>query len=153
MSSNWIGALDGLAAGGVIDFDAAAFLLDQKPRYIGHPQLERLPLEPDLLPPGVKLRDVPQFDEFSKEDNLVQNPAWKKWLFGGVVGSAVAAIALAIATKGKSLKWLRVNSKIIGKKIKNFDWKSLKDKVKLPDFEGIKKFFSDNFKKLKNFKK
>ncbi len=135
MSSNWIGAMDGLAAGGVIDFDAAAFLLDQKPRYIGNPQLERLPLEPDLLPPGVKLKDIPKFDEFSKEDNIVQNPAWKKWLFGGLVFSALTGIGIAIATKGKGIKLSE-----IGQKIKNFDWKALKNKIKIPDFIKNLKF-------------
>ena len=110
MSSNWIGALDGLAAGGVIDFDAPAFILDQKPRYMGHPQFERLPLEPDLLPPGVKLKDVPQFDEFSKDDKLVQNPRWKKWLFGGLLVSGLAGLGIAIA-RGKGIKMPKIFAK------------------------------------------
>lgn len=66
MSSNWVSNLDMLAAGGVVDFDAAAYLLDQPARYVGNPQIEGLPLEnPSLLPQGVKLKDVPQMDEYS----------------------------------------------------------------------------------------
>ena len=38
MYSNWVNVLDNLAAGGVIDFDAPAYLLDQPARYVGHPK-------------------------------------------------------------------------------------------------------------------
>jgi len=88
MDSNWVTHLDALAAGGVIDFDAPAFLLDQNPRYIGHPDMERLPMQtPMYLPEGIKLKDVPDTDilEKSENKNLVNNPTWKKVLFGGLL--------------------------------------------------------------------
>ena len=44
MYSNWVNVLDNLAAGGVIDFGAPAYLLDQPARYVGHPKFADLPL-------------------------------------------------------------------------------------------------------------
>ena len=113
---------------------------------MGHPQFERLPLEPDLLPPGVKLKDVPQFDEFSKDDKLVQNPRWKKWLFGGLLVSGLAGLGIAIA-RGKGIKMPKIFAK--GGK---FDFAKLKDKIKIPKLDGIKNFFSSIIDKVKNFK-
>jgi len=92
MDSNWIIPLDALAAGGVIDFDAPAFLLDQKPRYVGHPEMERLPMTiSPVLPEGIKLKDVPQTDilEKSEDKNLIGNPSWKKVLFGILAATGV----------------------------------------------------------------
>ncbi len=125
MYSNWIGAMDALAANGVIDFDAPAFILDKSPRYIGHPSLERLPLEPTYLPPGIKMKDVAQSDEFGNDKNLVKNPGWKKWLVGGTIVATLAGLAITIATRGKNKPQLFGKdgiidfSKIIDK-IKNF---------------------------------
>lgn len=105
MSSNWVTALDNLAASGVIDFDAPAYLLGQKPRYIGNPSLGELPLtSPMYLPEGVKMKDIPQSDlyEQSKSHDLVHNPSWKKWLFAGVAALGAVLIGGAIiAGKGK----------------------------------------------------
>ena len=80
MSSNWVSNLDMLAAGGVIDFDAAAYLLDQPARFVGNPRLENLPLEnPSLLPEGTKLKDLPKTDEFNNSGKKVtENPSWEK---------------------------------------------------------------------------
>lgn len=104
MSSNWVSNLDMLAAGGVIDFDAASYLLDQPARFVGNPQIERLPLEnPALLPEGVRLKDLPQADEFAqapKDRNLVETPKWKKWALGGIIAAGIGAGFFAI-TKGK----------------------------------------------------
>ena len=102
MSSNWVSNLDMLAAGGVIDFDAAAYLLDQPARYVGNPQIEGLPLEnPSLLPQGVKLKDVPQMDEYSGSNKKPSaSTSWKKWTFGGLVTTLIGAGAFALF-KGK----------------------------------------------------
>lgn len=102
MSSNWVSNLDMLAAGGVIDFDAAAYLLDQPARYVGNPQIEGLPLEnPSLLPQGVKLKDVPQIDEYSGSNKKPSaSTSWKKWTFGGLVTTLIGAGAFALF-KGK----------------------------------------------------
>ncbi len=102
--SDWAFNLDNLAANGVIDFDAPAFLLDKKPRYIGNPSLEELPLEsPMYLPEGVKLKDLPSVDTFGnpEDKNLVSNPLWKKVLFGAIaLGAAVAGTIGIFKFKG-----------------------------------------------------
>ena len=107
MDSSWILPLDALAAGGVIDFDAPAFLLDQNPRYVGHPDMERLPMTiSPLLPEGIKLKDVPQFDtlEKSQDNNLVSNPTWKKVLFGLLIaGGAIFGGYKILKAKGTKI--------------------------------------------------
>lgn len=120
MSSNWVGALDNLAAGGVIDFDAPAFILDKQPRYIGNPRLDRLPLESEVLPPGIQMKKLPEIDEFSKDEGYIQNPAWKKWAFGGLVLTVIGGITAAILTKGKGFKMHKLFSKIRNTKIAKF---------------------------------
>lgn len=102
MSSDWVMALDNLAAGGVVDFDAPAFLLDQPARYVGNPKMETLPMEyPPLLPDGVKLKDVPKIDEYTPSNgNLIQTPTWKKVVFGGLVAIGLGALAM-MGLKGK----------------------------------------------------
>ena len=104
MGLDWISALDACAANGLIDYDAPADILGQQPRYVGHPNFETLPLTPTaLLPEGTKLPDAPQTDEFvPQSNNLVENPSWKKWLFG--IGATVAiggSILAALISKGK----------------------------------------------------
>ncbi len=125
MSSDWILALDSLASGGVIDFDAPAYLLDQPARYVGHPQLEHLPNEISLLPKGTKMKEQPTQDGFHKPDSaMVSNPSWKKWALGGIltaiIGTGIGAILLR---KGKIHlpKNLKMPSlKNIGTSLKNF---------------------------------
>lgn len=129
MSSNWVNALDNLAAGGVIDFDAPAYLLDKPARYVGHPKFSELPMtEISLLPDGVKLKDLPNVDEFNNSNkNLVVNPSWKKRVFG--VLAAAGAITLAVLgfkkfglgkLFGKAKKVPKPTPKPSGKKAKGF---------------------------------
>lgn len=104
MSLDWISALDACAANGIIDYDAPADILGQTPRYVGHPNFEQLPMVPaNLLPEGTKLPASPQADEFVPQNNdLIENPSWKKWLFG--IGATVAvggSILAALVSKGK----------------------------------------------------
>ena len=102
MNSNWVSALDNLAANGVLDFDAPAFLLGQNPRYIGHPQMEGIPMQnPMYLPKGVKLKDIPTIDTYGKPEDkpLVQTPKWKKVLFGTLVATGIMASVVAILSK------------------------------------------------------
>lgn len=112
MSSNWVSNLDMLAAGGVIDFDAAAYLLDQPARFVGNPRLENLPLEnPSLLPEGTKLKDLPKTDEFNNSGKKVaENPSWKKWTFGAIAAAIIAGGIFALS-KGK-IKMPKFTSKI-----------------------------------------
>ena len=117
MSSNWVSNLDMLAAGGVVDFDAAAYLLDQPARYVGNPQIEGLPLEnPSLLPQGVKLKDVPQMDEYSGSNKKPSaSTSWKKWAFGGLVTTLIGAGAFALFT---ALNYIKKPFTWIASKIK-----------------------------------
>lgn len=71
----WINDLDALASAGVIGFDAPAYITGRQPRYYGNPSLETIP---DKLP---QIKEQPQKDEF-KFNNEVNNPWWKKVLFG-----------------------------------------------------------------------
>jgi hypothetical protein len=114
MSSNWVMALDNLAAGGVLDMDFPAYLLDQKPRYVGHPPMDDLStVNPMYLPAGTKLKDLPSVDTFGRPEDkpLVQNPSWKKVLFGSlVVGSIAAAVIGVLAKFGKLPKGINISS-------------------------------------------
>ena len=104
MGLDWISALDACAANGILDYDAPADILGQQPRYVGHPNFENLPLTPTaLLPEGTKLPEMPKTDEFvPQNNNLIENPSWKKWLFG--IGATVAiggSILATLISKGK----------------------------------------------------
>ena len=135
--SNWVTSLDNLAASGVIDFDAPAFLLGQTPRYVGSPDLDRLPLSnPAYQPHGVKMKNTPNVDSYDNSDdkNLVQNPTWKKLLFGGVaIGGALLIAASMLSARGKlklpsKIKLLKIKlPKLSGftTKVKNFGQKIL----------------------------
>lgn len=100
MSSNWAYSLDNLAAGGVIDFDATAYILDKPARFVGNPQMADLPItDISLLPGGTKLKDLPQIDSYN-DKSLVQNPGWKKWAFGAIIAAGITGAIFAV-TKGK----------------------------------------------------
>ncbi len=104
MSSNWVLALDSLASNGVIDFDAPAYLLDKPARYVGNPPMERLPNELSLLPEGTTIKQQPQKDSFNNPDNnnMVQNPAWKKWALGAILTTLIGGtIGAVLLKKGK----------------------------------------------------
>lgn len=94
MDSSWIIPLDACAAGGVLDYDAAAYLIDQPARFVGHPQLESLPSTqtPLLLPPNTKIKGELQEDCFGAPSSLINNPSWKKWLFGGLIAGGIGLL-------------------------------------------------------------
>ena len=141
--SDWAFNLDNLAANGVIDFDAPAFLLGQKPRYIGNPSIEGLPLESlSYLPENIKLKDLPSdCYENSKDGNLVHNPTWKKILFGGIaIAGAVLATMGIFKLKGN---WKNVK--------KGFS--KLINKIKMPSFKDIGKKIGNIFNSIWNFVK
>lgn len=124
MTLDWISALDACAANGIIDYDAPADILGQEPRYVGHPNFETMPMVPKLLPEGTKLPKPAESDEFiNKDKNLIQNPKWKKWLFG---------IGATLAIGGSILATLISKGKIkIPASVKNFGTKAL-DTIKKP---------------------
>lgn len=155
MSSDWVPAFDNLAASGIIDFDAPAYLLGQPARYVGHPNVQDVAMAPALLPNGTKMKSGLVNDEFNgSEKNLVQNPKWKKWLFGGTLGAA--AIGFAYGLLAKKFKLPKIDlSKFASKfkienfklpKFKNFKWPSLKDKFTNFKWGSLK----DKFKNLKD---
>ena len=128
MSLDWVYPLDALAAGGVIDFDAAAFILDKPPRYIGNPRFEDITNmdNSSLLPEGTKIKEQPKIDEFQDDSkDIVKNPSWKKWVVGGAIGAVLIGSVLALVTKKFKLPDL---SKIKGS-VKNIGaaaWKYIK---------------------------
>lgn len=92
MSGNWATNLDMLAQEGIINFDGPAYVMGQKPRYVGNPQMARPFNGP--APEAPLINNQPGADEFKPSDannkNYVKNPTWKKWLFGAVaVGTLI----------------------------------------------------------------
>lgn len=75
--------LDNLAREGIIDFDASAFVLGTKPRYVGNPPYIQLPL-PDMSMVDTTNLKQPQKDEIIRTtpEKTSKNPTWKKVLFG-----------------------------------------------------------------------
>jgi hypothetical protein len=101
MDTGWVNALDACASAGIIEYDAPADILGQKPRYVGSPKMNEIPTK--ILTEDIKIKTSPDKDEFqSHGDNLVQNPKWKKVLFGIlVVGSVVGTTLFALFKMGK----------------------------------------------------
>lgn len=164
MDRNWILAMDNLAAGGVIDFDAASYLLDKPARFVGHPDRESIPLgDINYLPKGIKLKDVPRIDGFehSEDKPLIHNSTWKKLLVGGVLGLGAIIGGIYANTITKKVKKhgfynilkiiyfknkKNIFSKIKFPKIKFPKIKSLK--AKLPKFNKIGRYIKVNFAKI-----
>lgn len=134
MTSNWINALDFCAMGGVLDYDAAADLLDQPQRFVGHPKICDIPAieQPLLLPPNTKLKGQLTKDSYG---SIVENPSWKKWLMGGILVVGPLALFLTHGKWGSSIS-ARMNKSGIMNSIKNFG-KTIWNGIKKP-FKYIK---------------
>ena len=130
MEPYWINALDGCASAGILNYDASADLLDQTPRYFGNPELESLPISerPLLFPDKPKIKGYLKEDSFNSETTLVDNPDWKKWLFGGLI--------------------LGTTALLLFKKSKLPNLTNLGSKINLPKFSSIKDFFTNSFKTI-----
>ena len=90
LSPGLVNNLDNLAREGIIDYDAASFILGTKPRYIGNPTYQQLPL-PDMSDVDTSNLKQPEKDEMHYTHNEAQdlkskNPLWKKALFAVVAG-------------------------------------------------------------------
>jgi len=106
MESN---SLDSLASGGIINFDADAFVKGTKPRYVGNPGAEiYLPGDTPLyfnptygIKPGANLHGEPSTDAFIERGEHKQNslPSFSTIIAGGLV----ATIAFLTGSKIKSL--------------------------------------------------
>ncbi len=104
MSQNWVNSLDMLAANGVLDYDGAAYLRGTPPRYIGIPTFRTHPQPP--RPDMVVMRGQPEADTYSPaEKPLLNNPTWKKILFVGVAGAALAFGGMKLK-KFAPFKWI-----------------------------------------------
>ena len=126
---SWINDLDALASAGVISFDAPAYIYGTTPRYYGNPALETIS---DQLP---QIKYQPEKDEFQSEGIVTKNPAWKKWLFGGMV---TAGTILGIVTLRKA--------KPLTKLANAFNFQNIK---KIP--EKIKTTLVNFYQKAKNY--
>lgn len=146
MSSNWANNLDMLAQNGVLDYDAPAFVMGQKPRYVGAPAMPPSPFAGPV--PKAPNLNQPQSDEFNPEktdDNFVKNPAWKKCAFTFLALGALALGGWKFKSKlMPSIKsgWTKLTGKFKMSSIKQF----CTDKAK-----ATGKFFKDGWNKL--FKK
>ena len=136
MSENWAFDLDMLAHNNVLDFDAPAYVREQRPRYVGSPAVMPSPF--GVQQPDTSNLEQPQNDEFKPAQNnkeLVKNPAWKKFLFG------------ALALGGLGFAGWKFRSKLVPK---NFDFNKVKqfctDKAKV-----VGDFFKDGWEKVKGF--
>jgi hypothetical protein len=109
MDTGWVNALDACAAAGIIEYDAPADILGQKPRYVGSPKASEIPTK--LLTDDVKIKTSPETDEFQTQDStLVKNPKWKKVLFGVLALGAIVGTTLTILFKKGKIKlpkWLK----------------------------------------------
>lgn len=86
-------SFDSLAANGIINFDADAYIRGTTPRYVGNPNMGNgLPFEqplnamPSFPPLGSQLPHQPIKDEFSHEKHEKKEKDWKELLTLGVIG-------------------------------------------------------------------
>ncbi len=149
MNSDWSYAIDMCAAHGIIDYDAAADIVGQKPRFVGNPKMAEIPpLAPQYLPKDTKMQDPLETDEFVKpNDNLVQNPKWKQLLMGGIAIAGIGAgIAALIASKGK-FKLPKLNMKMPSFKMPKIKM----PKFKMPNWSGVKTSVVNGAKTVLNY--
>ena len=118
MSANWINNLDMLAQNGVLDYDAAAFVMDQNPRYIGRPSMPPSPfLGP--IPPAPAIQQ-PKNDEFVNNDTKhKKNPLWKKLLLGAIVTTGLVFAIVKRKDIYSSIKNFKIDFSGIKNKLKN----------------------------------
>ena len=138
MSCNWAGNLDMLAQNGVIDFDAASYVMGQKPRYVGNPAH---PNPFNGQTPSIPNLQQPEIDEFrpqgQSQDKSSKLPLWKKIAFGVLV---VGTLGFGIY-KFKSIgSWCK---KLIGK----INFKNVKDFIS-NSATSVGKFFKNGWNKF-----
>lgn len=105
MSCNWAGNLDMLAQNGVIDFDAASYIMDKSPRYVGNPAN---PSPFSGQPPTMTNLNQPKIDEFnmnSDKKDVAKPSSWKKWAFGALALGGL--IFGGFKLKSKLIPWAK----------------------------------------------
>lgn len=95
ISNGLVNNLDNLAREGIIDFDAAAFLTDTKPRFVGNPGYTQVPM-PEMA--GIDTsnlaplsQDELKYKNSGKAKPVSHNPLWKKILFGFISAGLIIA--------------------------------------------------------------
>ena len=99
MSCNWAGNLDMLAQNGVIDFDAASYIMGQPLRYVGNPAH---PNPFNGQPPTMTNLQQPNIDEFKPQtdkDKSPKLPMWKK--LDSVIDSYLESVTIEDLINGK----------------------------------------------------
>ena len=105
MSCNWAGNLDMLAQNGVIDFDAASYIMGQPLRYVGNPSH---PSPFNGQPPTMTNLNQPKIDEFnmnSDKKDVAKPSSWKKWAFGALALGGL--IFGGFKLKSKLIPWAK----------------------------------------------
>ena len=105
MSCNWAGNLDMLAQNGVIDFDAASYIMNKSPRYVGNPSH---PSPFNGQPPTMTNLNQPKIDEFnmnSDKKDVAKPSSWKKWAFGALALGGL--IFGGFKLKSKLIPWAK----------------------------------------------
>ncbi len=105
MSCNWAGNLDMLAQNGVIDFDAASYIMDKSPRYVGNPSH---PSPFNGQPPTMTNLNQPKIDEFNMngdKKDVAKPSSWKKWAFGALALGGL--IFGGFKLKSKLIPWAK----------------------------------------------
>jgi len=106
MSQNWVTNLDMCANYGIIDYDAASYLRNQPPRYMGSPQF-RVNYPTDNFygnaPVQRPTTDNPRNGKLKTDPN--KNPVWKRALFGAVVLASLIFGGYKLRNT-KFMKWI-----------------------------------------------
>lgn len=91
MALDWITAMDACASAGIINYDAPAAILGQKPRYWGHPDFNKVIT---MSGPG---HDV--FDPNNQD--IVKPQSWKKKAFGWIAAGLGVLATIKLIQAGK----------------------------------------------------
>ncbi|HNW26764.1 MAG TPA: hypothetical protein PLG15_02125 [Candidatus Gastranaerophilaceae bacterium] len=123
-------ALDNLAANGVINYDANAYIRGEKPKYGINPQMKAPGLKMDS---NAKMQEQPQKDEF--KNSIEKIPSWKKILTGVLLVGTAVLLGKKI-WKPKNIN-LKKSSNVVRKPLKDFiakpiSWIKSKIKIKKP---------------------
>ena len=111
MGANWVTNLDLLSANGILDYDAAAYLRGTPPRYVGNPSLRTSPQPVYPTATGVALPPPLREDTFidgncEKDNSLIKNPTWKKFLFTVITAGTLIWGGYKLRNK-KPMQWIK----------------------------------------------
>lgn len=101
MSQNWVSNLDMCANYGIIDYDAASFLRNKPPRYMGSPQFKVAPENDHFYGKAPYQQPTTENPRNGKIENgrKRKNPVWKIILFGLVIKGALVFAGYKLRNK------------------------------------------------------